>query len=152
MKEDDVIWYTSNGGVYHERKDNAIEKNVRVFQGCRGKYTGGKASLHLKEGAQPYWAKPYPIPLKNRVVTEEEVYRQCDIGALRQLSAEEIEDRRWSSPAFGVIKKDGTIRLVMDFRELNKWLKRKQYPLSTIEEQFSLILGFLYGTVINLNM
>ena len=56
--------------------------------------------------AKPYWARPYPIPLKNRKVTEEEVYRQYEIGALRQLSAEEIEEREWASPAFGISKKE----------------------------------------------
>ena len=59
-----------------------LKKNERVFQGCRGNYTGGAASLKLKPGAKPHWAKPYPIPLKNKDVTEQELYRQVEIGAL----------------------------------------------------------------------
>ena len=102
--------------------------------------------------SKPYWARPYPIPLKNCKVIEEEVYRQCKIGAVGQLSPEEVEEREWASPAFGVLKKSGTIRLVMDFRKLNESLIRKQYPLSTIEELITAIMGFDFASVLDLNM
>ena len=36
-------------------------------------------------------------------------------GALRALGAEEIEEREWASPAFGIPKKNGTILLVINF-------------------------------------
>jgi hypothetical protein len=104
------------------------------------------------KGATPIWAKPYPVPLKNRQVFREEVYRQCDIGALRELNANEIETREWASPCFGVPKKNGTIRLVMDFCQLNKVLEHKEYPLPTIDEIFTDIRGFIFASVIDLNM
>ena len=129
-----------------------LQKNEKAFEGKRGNYTGGEASIHLKPNAVPFWGQPYPIPLKNREVTELEVRRQCQIGALRQLSAEEIEDREWACPAFGVAKSNGSIRLVMDFRKLNDQLERKQTPLSTIEEMITSINGFLYASVLDLNM
>jgi hypothetical protein len=90
--------------------------------------------------------------LKNRKVFKEEVYRQCDIGALRELSAEEIEKHEWSSPCFGIPKKNGSNRLVMDFRQINKVLKRKEYPLPTINELFQNIKGFEFASVVDLNM
>jgi hypothetical protein len=46
---------------------------------------------------------------------EDEFRRQCDIGALRRLTPEEFEEREWACPAFGIPKKNGTIRLIVDF-------------------------------------
>lgn len=129
-----------------------LEKHAPLFQGRRGEWKGNPVSIEVVEGATPVWAKPYPVPLKNRDVFKEEVYRQCDIGALRELSAEEIEKREWASPCFGVPKKNGSIRLVMDFRQINKVLKRKEYPLPTIDELFQDIKGFEFASVIDLNM
>ena len=84
-------------------------KHESLFQGWRGEWTGQPVSIKLINGAVPVWAKPYPVPLKNREVFREEVYRQCSIGALRELSAEEVEKRVWASPCFGVPKENGTI-------------------------------------------
>ena len=100
----------------------------------------------MKEDAKPFRSKPYPIPLKQRKEMEKEVYRQCDIGALRQLLAEEIEERDYIYPAFGVAKRDDvSIRLVFDPRKLNAILVRKEHYLSMINELISGVGGFLYA-------
>ena len=78
--------------------------------------------------------------------------RQCEIGAMRKLTPEEAEEREWASPAFGVPKKNGEIRLVIDFRYLNHCLIRREYPLPTIEEMFSEIRGFEFASVVDLSM
>ena len=127
-------------------------KHEELFQGQRGNWTGPPVSIELLNGADPVWAKPYPVPLKNREVFKDEIYRQCSIGALRELSAEEVEERVWASPCFGIPKKNGSIRLVIDFRQLNTVLKRKEYPLPTIDEIFQDIGGFTFASVVDLNM
>ena len=49
-------------------------------------------------------------------------------------------------------KKNGTIRLVIDFQWINQCLKRKEYPLPTIDEIMQEIGGFVFASVIDLNM
>jgi hypothetical protein len=129
-----------------------LHDHEQLFLGCRGEWKGDPVSIKVIKGATPIGARPYPVPLKNRQVFREEVYRQCDIGALRELKADEIETREWASPCFEVRKKNGTIRLVMDFRQLNKVLERKEYPLLTIDKIFTGIRGFIFASVIDLNM
>jgi hypothetical protein len=85
-------------------------------------------------------------------VFHDNILHQCQIGLLCKLSAEEIEEREWASPCFGVPKKNKTIWLVIDFHQLNQVLKRKQYPLPTINEMFQNIRGFVFALVIDLNM
>eukprot|EP00956_Cyclotella_meneghiniana_P018178 scaffold30078_cov44-Cyclotella_meneghiniana.AAC.2 len=81
---------------------HVLKANEQLFLGRRGNWKGQPVDIKVKANAKPCWAKPYPMPLKNRQVFEDEVYRQCDIGALHELTAEEIEDRQWCSPCFGV--------------------------------------------------
>ena len=111
-----------------------LKKHEGLFQGKRGEWKGNKVVVSLVKDTNPCWARPYPIPLKNKQIVKNKVYRQCDIGALRELSLDIIKDQDWDFPAFGVPKKDGTIRLVIDSRQLNSQLARKQYPLLTIDE------------------
>ena len=72
---------------------------------------------------------------------------------LRQLTAEEVEDRELISPAFAVAKKDGiSMRIVFDLRKLNGVLVRKQTHMSTNEELMQSIIEFEYASVVDLNM
>ncbi len=82
---------------------------------------------------------------------EDEFSRQCDIGALLRLSPEEYK-REWASPAFGIPKKNGTIRLIIDFRQVNKCLIQQEFPLSMTEEILKSITGFMYASSLDLNM
>ena len=71
---------------------------------------------------------------------------------MRLLSAEDLETRKWASPGFGVPKKNGDMRLVFDFRRLNQWRERNEYPLPTIDEILSNIKGFNLASVIDLSI
>jgi hypothetical protein len=43
----------------------------------------------------------------------------------------------WGSPVFFVKKKDGTLRLCMDFRQLNKVTVKNTYSLPRIDDLFT---------------
>ena len=56
-------------------------------------------------------------------------------------------------PAFGVAKKDdSSVRLVFDLRKLDAILQRKEHYLLTINEFISGVGGFVFASVIDLNM
>ena len=42
----------------------------------------------------------------------------------------------WGAPVLFVNKKDGTLRLCIDYRQLNKVTIKNRYPLSRIEDLF----------------
>ncbi len=58
----------------------------------------------------------------------------------------------WAAPTFIIPKKDGTVRFISDFRELNLRLKRKPFPLPNIQDLLLKLEGFTYGTSLDLNM
>ncbi len=59
---------------------------------------------------------------------------------------------RWASSTFIIPKKDGTVRTISDFRELNKHIVRKPYPIPQISTTLQELEGFTYATALDLNM
>ncbi len=49
-------------------------------------------------------------------------------------------------------KKDGTVRMITDFREVNKRLVRKPFPIPKISTVLQELEGFTYATTLDLNM
>ena len=47
----------------------------------------------------------------------------------------------WGAPVLFVKKRDGSMRLCIDYRELNKVTIRNQYPLSRIDDLFDQLQG-----------
>ncbi len=99
-----------------------LSNHNAVFQSGKGYNTGEPVKLRLQPNEVPIRAKPYAIPVKDREVMEDKFSRQCDIGALCRLSPEEYKNHKWASPSFGIPKKNGSIRLIINYRNVNKWL------------------------------
>ena len=76
-----------------------------------------------------------------------EIQRLCEIGVLRR-----VNNSEWAANAFIIPKKDGTVRFITNFRELNKRIKRKPYPLPNIKDVLHKLEKFTYGTTLDLNM
>ncbi|KAF9761112.1 Transposon Tf2-8 polyprotein [Nosema granulosis] len=74
---------------------------------------GHKMTLPLKDDV-PVNKKPYPVPIKHLPKLKEEVKKLADLKIIHDINS------NYSSPAFTVPKKAGDIRLVVDYRELNK--------------------------------
>ena len=56
----------------------------------------------------------------------------------------------WGVPVLFVKKKDGTLRLCIDYRELNKVTVKNKYPLSRIDDLFDQLQGAQYFSKIDL--
>ncbi len=94
-----------------------------------------------------YHGRPYPIPHKHKAVLMREIKRLCNIGVL-----EWQPSSQWESPTFIIPKKDSTVSTMSDFRELNKYIVRKPYPIPKISTILQELEGFTYATALDLNM
>lgn len=47
----------------------------------------------------------------------------------------------WGAPVLFVKKKDGTLRMCMDYRQLNKLTIKNKYPLQRIDDLFDQVRG-----------
>ena len=126
---------------------NILNRMKNLFLGTKGKWKGTKVSIELKKDAKPVQSKPYKVPQAHMKVFKEEIDRLVGIGLFTK-----VELSEWSSPTFCIPKKDGRIRIVTDYRKVNKTVKRKPCPLPNIMDTIMSLGSFKYATCIDLNM
>ena len=126
---------------------NLLKKYEGLFDGQLGTWKDIEYDIELKEGAEIYHGKAYPIPKAYEAQSKTEVQRLCEIGVLRK-----VNRSQWGAPTFIIPKKDNTVRFISDFRELNKRIKRKPYPIPKIQDLLLKLEGFQYATSLDLNM
>ncbi len=122
-------------------------KFEELFNGTLGDWKLLPVSFELKEGANQYHGRPYPIPKIHKATLMKEIDRLILIGVLKWQSLS-----KWALPSFIIPKKDYTVRTISDFRELNKRIVRKPYPIPKIISTLQELEGFTYATTLDLNM
>ena len=124
-----------------------LKKCKKLFLGKKGKWKGPKVSIELNDDAKLVQSKPYKVPQAHLKVFKLEIDRLVDIGLFTK-----VELSEWSSPTLCIPKKDGRIRVVTDYRKVNKCIKRKPHPLPNIMDTIMTLESFQYATCIDLNM
>jgi hypothetical protein len=104
------------------------------------------ASLNLNEGSMPHHGRHFPIPQNHLETAKEEIHRLCDFGVIKWQA-----DSKRTSPTFIVPKKDNTVCVVSNFREVNKRIVRKPFPIPQISTVLQDLKGFTYATALDLN-
>ena len=87
--------------------------------------------ITLTEGAVPYHvnvARRVPVPLQDRV--QKELDRMEKQGVIERIT----EPTDWCAPMVVVAKKNNDVRICVDLKGLNKYIKREQFMLPTFED------------------
>jgi len=85
-------------------------------------------AIDVKEGFMPRKGKVYPLLREEREEVREFVKEQLRKGYIRPSKSPQ------TAPVFFVGKKDGKKRMVQDYRYLNEWTVKNNYPLSLISD------------------
>jgi hypothetical protein len=133
------------------------DKLYRLLNEYPGLFKGGLGTLNvppvhleirpLDKHEKPYHARAFPIPKCYEATTRKEIARLTDIGVFKK-----AHDSEWAAPTFIQPKKTGDVRILTDFRQLNKYIKRKPFPLPKISDLLQKLEGFSYATAIDLSM
>jgi hypothetical protein len=103
--------------------------------------------FQLKKGVSPCHGQAFPVPQIHRDTIKKEVERLCKLGVVERQPASE-----WALPSFIIPKKDKTVCFLSDFREVNRRLVRKPFPIPKISTVFQEVERFSYATALDLNM
>ena len=77
-----------------------LQKYQTLFDGTLGTWKTKPIELELKEGASPYYGRPYPVPKSQEKKLKQEVARMVKYGVLRKINHSE-----WGIPAFTIVIK-----------------------------------------------
>jgi hypothetical protein len=101
-------------------------------------------TIDLLLGMRPISKAPYWMaPLELREL-KEQLQELLDRGFIRP------SESPWGAPVLFVKKKDGSMRLCIDYRELNKVTVKNKYPLPRIDDLFDELHGFQVFSKIDL--
>ena len=116
-----------------------------TFDGTLGTWEGDPYKIQLREDVKPFHARPFSVPKAYERTLKLEIERLCKIGVLKRVNRSE-----WASPSFIIPKKDGTVRFINDFREVNKRIKRMPFPIPKIQDLLLKLEGFQFATSLDL--
>jgi hypothetical protein len=122
-------------------------KFKELFDGMLRDWKLLPVSFELKEGSKPYHGRPYPIPKIHKATLMKEVNCLVAIGVLKWQPLS-----KWASPSFIISMENQTVRTMSDFRELNKCIAGKPYPIPKISTTLQELGGFTYATTLDLSM
>lgn len=94
--------------------------------------------------AEPIKISPRPYSPVDLQKIKEFINENLENGIIRE------SDSPWSAPIVLAIKADGTTRVCVDYRALNRVTKKDAYPLPRIDESFSQFHGARYFTTLDL--
>ncbi|POM80135.1 Gag-pol fusion protein [Phytophthora palmivora] len=100
-----------------------------MYDGHLGRMQFEDYELVLAPNFKPVHAKPYPIARSQEQKAKDKIQQLINDDVLEQ-----IYDSEMASPAFFLVKPDGSLRLLVDFRWLNKYLRRSPYYVPRIRE------------------
>ncbi|GKD12247.1 hypothetical protein Tco_1196654, partial [Tanacetum coccineum] len=91
--------------------------------------------IELILGAAPVARVPYRLAPSEMKELSEQLQELSEKGFIRPSSSP------WGAPVLFVNKKDGSFRMYIDYRELNKLTVKNRYPLPRIDDLFDQLQG-----------
>ncbi len=101
-------------------------------------------AIELLDGKQPPWGPIYNLSKKELDTLHSYLEVQLKRGWIR------LSKSPAGAPVFVVPKKDGTLRLCVDFRGLNQITKKNCYPLPLISKAIDCLAGARYFTKLDI--
>ncbi|MDI9312181.1 MAG: reverse transcriptase domain-containing protein [Limnohabitans sp.] len=108
-----------------------------------GKFSGIKHVINT-EDSLPVKQNPYRTSSKEKNIITETVQELLNAGIIEESSSP------WCSPVVIVPKKDGSYRMCIDYRKLNKVTKKDSYPLPRIDDALDTLAGSKFYSSLDL--
>lgn len=141
-----------NINVVHGAKDRVINSSNVLLEQYKEVFNGlgclkNKCRLVLKENVSPVVEPPRKIPFDLQTELKAELERMEMLGVI----VHETEPTPWVNSIVLVRKANGSLRVCLDPRHLNKVIMRPHFPFSDIEEVKSRLSNAKYFSSLDAN-
>lgn len=137
---------TETANLNFEQKQELLElikKYCSLFSNKPGLTDKYIHHIEMKDN-EPFVKRSYPIPFTMRSAVEEKLKEMLELGVIKRASSP------YSSPMTVVKKKDGSVRICLDARELNNRMIADVESPPPTEELLQQFNGCIYLTTIDL--
>ena len=144
----EVTWYknavTINGKVHPlpTTKEYILHEYADVFKGV-GTLPGGPYHIRLKDYYKPVQHPPRSVPLGMQSAYKAELDRLIKEGIITEVQ----EHTEWINSIVPVMKEDGSLRLCLNPKDLNKAIERNQWYARTLDDILPELAQSKYFTV-----
>ena len=131
-QEEDVSDVKLSEDLSEEQRADArkmLERHKELFTDLPGRARVIRHRLTLTDD-KPIRSKPYPLPYAKRANLKEEIDKMLKAGIIQETNSP------YASPIVIVNKKDGTDRICVDYRKLNRVTVADPEPMRTAEDLF----------------
>ncbi|KAJ8652127.1 hypothetical protein O0I10_012232, partial [Lichtheimia ornata] len=125
-----------------------VKELLEKYQDCSVKHAGlgrvNAVSHEIKTTTDtPIKSKPYRLTWSEETQLRKELDHLLELGLITPSQGE------WTSPVLFVATKDGSLRLCVDYRRLNKITVKDHFPLPFIEELVDSMGGARYFSTLD---
>ncbi|XP_053964372.1 uncharacterized protein LOC128867288 [Anastrepha ludens] len=113
-------------GLHIKKVENDSDDNSKFFM-MKIDIAADEKEIDIDES--PIFSRPRRLPIAEKLIVDSQVEQWLSDGII------EASDSEFCSPVVLVKKRDGTPRLCIDFRRLNKVMIKDHFPLPLIEDQ-----------------
>ncbi|XP_040062301.1 uncharacterized protein LOC120837151 [Ixodes scapularis] len=121
-----------------------FEKHRALFDGRPGMAKVGQHRIDLEEGNRPKRAFPYRVPELLKKEVSRQVHELLDWGLIYPVESD------FAHPVVCVGKKDGTMRMCIDYRMLNAVTRGDAFPMTNPQELILRVGHAKFITVVDL--
>ena len=116
---------------------SVLQKHSKVFSVELGCFNGPPVHLNVDGTVQPKFHKPRKVPFSLKEKVEHELEHLQEAGIISP-----VKYAKWAAPVVPVLKKDGTVRLCVDYKvTVNQALVTETYPLPVVDVLMSALAG-----------
>ena len=123
-------------------KEYILHEYADVFKGV-GTLLGGPYYIKLKDSYKPVQNPPRSVPLRMQSAYKAELDRLVREGIITEVH----ERTEWMNSIVPVMKEDGSLRLCLDPKDLNKASERNQWYARTLDDILPELTQSKYFTV-----